>query len=97
MSAFLIAGALGFAVFLAPEQPRALVRFPAHVNEVRGPDDIQVSVEFSVRVQVINAPATKLELIRMAAGKNVMLEVPLWDDLSKSVGERGVRARVVQP
>ncbi|MCC7424808.1 MAG: hypothetical protein IT428_31440 [Planctomycetaceae bacterium] len=97
MTAFLITGSLAFAAVSTPEPPRAVARFPVHVNDVRGRDELQVSMEFSLRIHVLNPPATHGEMIRMVGGKPVMLEVPLFDDLSRSVGDKGLRARVRQP
>lgn len=94
MTAFLITGSLAFAAVSTPEPPRAVARFPVHVNDVRGRDEIQVSVEFSLKVHVLNPPATHGEMIRMVGGKPVMLEVLLFDDLTRSIGPNGVRARV---
>lgn len=97
MTSLIIGGSLAFAALIAPEPPRAVARFPVMVNDVRGRDELQVSVEFSLRVQVLNPPATHGEMIRMVGGKPVMLEVPLFDDLSRSVGDKGIMARVRQP
>lgn len=89
------AGSLAAAALLAPpEQPRAALTFPAHVNDVVAADQLRVSVEFSVLIQVIDGPKTKGAMIRSVAGKPVMLEIPLYDDLSKSIGPNGIRARV---
>lgn len=80
-----------------PKPQHASFRIPAHVNEVPAKDQLRVSVEFSVLIEVIDPPATHGEMIRMAAGKNVMLEVPLYDSVNRSIGDKGVRARVVSP
>ncbi len=97
MSSLLISGSLAFAALIAPEPPRAHIVFPAHVNEVLSANQLRVSVEFSVLVEVIEPPSSHREAINRYAGKPAILEVPLWDDFGKSVGANGIRARVVKP
>lgn len=91
-SALIIFGSL-CAAFTAPE-PRAVAVIPVHVNDVEAADTLRVSVEFSFRVQLIEPPASHGEAIRAYGGRQVMLSVPLYDDLMRCVGERGIRARV---
>ncbi len=95
MGGFIAAGALAFAALIAPEPPRARIVVPVTVNEVVSANQFRCSVELSLLIEVLNPPATHGEAIRAFAGKTVMVEVPLYDDLSRSVGERGVKARIV--
>lgn len=97
MGGIITAGALAFAALMAPEPPRAMLRFPAHVNEVLSANQLRVSVEFSLLIEVIEPPSSHREAINRYAGKPAILEVPLWDDFGKSVGANGIRARVRQP
>lgn len=97
MTAYLIAGSLAAAALMTPDQPRAVARIPVQVNEVLAADQFRASVELSLLIEVIDAPATHGEAIRRYAGKSVMVEVPLWDDLMRSVSAKGIRARVREP
>lgn len=95
MTAYIIAGSLCFAAALmTPDQPRALARFPVQVNEVLAADQLRASVELSLLIEVIDAPATHGEAIKRYAGKSVLVEVPIFDDLMRSVSFKGIKARV---
>ena len=97
MTAYLIAGSLAAAALMTPDQPRAVARIPVQVNEVLAADQFRASVELSLLIEVIDAPATHGEAIKRYAGRTVMVEVPIFDDLMRSVSSKGIRARVRLP
>ena len=97
MTAYLIAGSLAAAALMTLNQPRSLARFPVHVNDVLAADQFRASVELSLLIEVNDAPATHGESIKRYAGKSVLVEVPIFDDLMRSVSSKGIRARVRLP
>ncbi len=88
-----------------PTLPTPMIRVPAFVNEVHDGDTVTVHIEFSMRVRLIDCWApelregepgrrSKANLIKLAAQKPCMVEVPLWDDIGKSTSLGRILGRV---
>lgn len=88
-----------------PTLPAPMIRVPAFVNEVHDGDTLTVHVEFSMRVRLLDCWAPELKdgepgrrskanLIKLAAQKPCVVEVPLWDDIGKSTSLGRILGRV---
>ena len=88
-----------------PSLPAPMIRVPAFVNEVHDGDTLTVHVEFSMRVRLLDCWApelregepgrrSKVNLIKLAAQKPCVVEVPLWDDIGKSTSLGRILGRV---
>lgn len=87
--------------------PKPSINLVATINEVVDGDTLDVSVTHSFRVRLLDcwAPETrgpekekglaaKGHMIRLAAGKDAVVSIPIHDDLSKSLTLGRVLARV---
>lgn len=88
-----------------PMLPAPMIRVPAFVDEVHDGDTVTVHVEFSMRVRLLDCWApelkdgepgrrSKVNLIKLAAQKPCVVEVPLWDDIGKSTSLGRILGRV---